>query len=316
MIRIEARPQNATLPLQIAPEDLGAAGNSAPALTRWVRSHLEEILDPLYQHGALLFRGFSFSRLSQFEEFAGAFTPQLANYIGGNSPRKKVSGNVYTSTEFSAKGVISQHNECSDMNTMPGLVFFYCGQAPTKGGQTPLSDSRNVFKKIRPEVRHRFSRHGLKYVNNLHTGFGFGRSWQEQFQTRDRRKVEAYLQENGYEYEWKPSGGLRTSVVCDAVKVHPVTGEEVWINQAEVWHLRHQDSKMQKVLFSTFDKSNLPLNVYFGDGSPIPESDLDHIREVLEAEKVLFDWVEGDVLVCDNYLTAHGREPYEGPRKV
>jgi alpha-ketoglutarate-dependent taurine dioxygenase len=31
---------------------------------------------------------------------------------------------------------------------------------------------------------------------------------------------------------------------------------------------------------------------------------------------ISFRWERGDVLLLDNYLVAHGRNPYEGPRKI
>lgn len=29
-----------------------------------------------------------------------------------------------------------------------------------------------------------------------------------------------------------------------------------------------------------------------------------------------FDWQRGDVVMLDNMLAAHARDPYEGPRKI
>ena len=40
------------------------------------------------------------------------------------------------------------------------------------------------------------------------------------------------------------------------------------------------------------------------------------IRAAYEQEMVSFPWAEGDVLMLDNMLVAHGRRPYAGPRKV
>lgn len=37
---------------------------------------------------------------------------------------------------------------------------------------------------------------------------------------------------------------------------------------------------------------------------------------MLEECKVVFPWQTGDVLMLDNMLTAHAREPFQGPRKV
>ena len=49
------------------------------------------------------------------------------------------------------------------------------------------------------------------------------------------------------------------------------------------------------------------------DGSEISLADLDIIRRAVTEEMVLFDWQRGDVLLIDNKLVAHGRQPYEPP---
>jgi len=37
---------------------------------------------------------------------------------------------------------------------------------------------------------------------------------------------------------------------------------------------------------------------------------------VMDERKIVFPWAEGDVLMLDNMLCAHAREPFAGPRKV
>jgi alpha-ketoglutarate-dependent taurine dioxygenase len=36
----------------------------------------------------------------------------------------------------------------------------------------------------------------------------------------------------------------------------------------------------------------------------------------MAAEERTFDWQKGDVLLCDNYLVMHGRQPYSGHRQI
>jgi alpha-ketoglutarate-dependent taurine dioxygenase len=36
----------------------------------------------------------------------------------------------------------------------------------------------------------------------------------------------------------------------------------------------------------------------------------------MQQEQVEFAWQDDDVLMLDNMLTAHGRAPFQGPRKV
>jgi hypothetical protein len=60
----------------------------------------------------------------------------------------------------------------------------------------------------------------------------------------------------------------------------------------------------------------LPRNVCYGDGTPIDEADLATIGEAYEACAVRFEWRAGDVVMLDNMLVAHARDPYEEPRKI
>jgi hypothetical protein len=59
-----------------------------------------------------------------------------------------------------------------------------------------------------------------------------------------------------------------------------------------------------------------PRNAYYGDGSPIEEDALEEIRKAYANEAVVFPWQKRDILVLDNMLTAHGRRPYRGARRI
>jgi hypothetical protein len=50
----------------------------------------------------------------------------------------------------------------------------------------------------------------------------------------------------------------------------------------------------------------------FGDGTPIPEKYLAKLAEITDEIRVLHKWQRGDVLVYDNIIAQHGRQPWEG----
>jgi alpha-ketoglutarate-dependent taurine dioxygenase len=76
------------------------------------------------------------------------------------------------------------------------------------------------------------------------------------------------------------------------------------------------DPDLREFLLEELGEAGLPRNAYYGDGSPIEDEVLDEIREVYRRSTVIFSWQEGDVLMLDNMLIAHGRQPYTGSRKV
>ena len=111
-------------------------------------------------------------------------------------------------------------------------------------------------------------------------------------------------------------GELRTRQTCQAVAVHPVTGDNVWFNQAHLFHISNLQAEVRESLLDIVDEEDLPRNVYYGDGSAIEDEVLAQIRAVLDECAISFPWQEGDVLMLDNMLSAHARSPFEGPRKV
>jgi len=118
------------------------------------------------------------------------------------------------------------------------------------------------------------------------------------------------------QFEWLPNDRLRTRQVCQAVASHPVTGEIVWFNQAHLFHVSRLPAEVRDAMLTIFAEEELPRNVYFGDGAAIDSADLDLISEAYEQEKVAFQWEQGDVLLLDNMLTAHARNPFTGKRQV
>lgn len=287
-----------------APLSLARAGDSLRAL---VARRLE-------QDGALLFSGFTDPGVAGFQAFAASFGHPLLSYEFGSTPRSRVAGEVYTSTEYPAHRSIPLHNEQAYTTEWPMRIWFYCAQAAAVGGETPIADSRRIYQRIDPALRRRFAERGLRYVRNY--GNGLDVDWPQVFNTDDPRQVEAFCRSKGIDLHWKDDGGLRTSQRCQAVARHPRTGDWVWFNQAHLFHVSALEPDMQEVLLETVGEDNLPRNVYYGDGTPLESSALEDIRGVLDECRICFPWRTGDVLMLDNMLCAHAREPFQGPRKV
>jgi alpha-ketoglutarate-dependent taurine dioxygenase len=292
------------------------ADTSTASLTGWVEASKSEWQPRLLRHGALLFRGFDFQEPEEFEVFAKAFSPDLLRYTGGASPRKIVRGTVYNSTEASKNLTINQHHEGAYLPKMPAMISFFCVQPATTGGRTPLTSARKVTARLPKDLIARFSEKGVLYVNRLHGGIGLGRSWQAQFETTDKAAAEAVLRDKGYEFEWRADGGLTTRVRTNAIRQHPQTGERLWIGQADHWHPSGLEPATRALMRSRMPETEFPFNSFYGDGSALDENDLELIREAIKAELTAFAWQRGDVLVCDNLLVSHGREPFEGDRRV
>ena len=303
------------LPLIVEPADLQT--DSAAGLTRFMSDHSDWMNGMLHQHGGVLFRGFSVREVEEFQLVSQGAVPHLKPYVEGQSPRTKIADNVYTSTEFPPQYRITLHNELSYANSPPTRIVFHGHIQPVDRGETPIVDCRRVYRAMDADLRDRFEQLGVKYVKNMHGGTrGLGKSWMDHFETDDRSVVETYLKENDITFEWTENGTLQTWAIRPGVQRHPVTGEMHWFNQANLWHISNLDERHRRPLLERCGIDNLPTHAYYGDGSPIEESDLDRVRQVLWDESVMFPWLQGDVLVLDNYLVAHGRNAYTGPRKI
>jgi alpha-ketoglutarate-dependent taurine dioxygenase len=314
-IRTSTLNGHGSLPLVVEP----AHGDSpcAEQLATYITSHHDWLTQALHLHGGVLFRGFTIREVEAFQQVARAVIPELLPYVEGQSPRTKVLDNVYTSTEFPAQYTITPHNELSYAKSPPPRIIFHCHIAPGEGGETPIFDFRKVYAAMDPALRSRFERAGVKYVKNMHArDRGLGKSWMQHFETNDRAVVESYLCENDIEYEWANDGTLKTWSVRPASRQHPVTGEWHWFNQANLWHVSNVDERHRAQLLERCGDDNLPTHAFYGDGQPIADDELNRVRQVMWDHAVIFPWQQGDVLVLDNYLVAHGRMPYKGPRKI
>jgi alpha-ketoglutarate-dependent taurine dioxygenase len=200
------------------------------------------------------------------------------------------------------------------MHRWPMKIWFFCVQAAEQGGETPIVDIRRVYDLLDPKIRERFIRKKLIYARNYIEGLDV--SWQSFFRTTDRSVVEDYCRKVSMDFEWKNGSSLRTRQVCPAVVKHPKTGEMVFFNQLQLHHVSCLEPTVRESLLSVFREEDLPRNVYYSDGSRIEDSVVEEIREIYQKIAVNFRWREGDVLMLNNMLTAHGRNPYTGPRKI
>ncbi|MGW1406024.1 TauD/TfdA family dioxygenase [Streptomyces sp. NPDC002403] len=303
---------SAWAPLVVTPADI-----KAEATPEGLISHLRGLGDLdvlLTREKSLVFRGFEVGT-AELESVMDLLLPNRLAYVNGNSPRTKVGQNVYTSTEYPPEYTISMHNELSYAHRWPARLLFFCERAAGSGGATPLVDGVRWLEALDPEVRERFAG-GVRYAQNLHGGHGFGKSWQDTFETGSRTEVEAILADSDANHEWTRDGGLRVSQVRPSTARHPVTGAEVWFNQADQWHAAGLGDETAAALHRIMPEKDLPQSVTFADGSPIPAQYITQVRDRGLEAAVDVDWQTGDVLLIDNMLVGHGRRPFTGPRRV
>ena len=298
------------LPLVIEP-----GRGQAEEVAAFVARAREPLLDRLRHHGALLLRGFSGAGLEPLRQVVELLGGEPMEYTDRAAHRTHLARRVYTSADYPPPHEIFLHNESTYAARWPLKLFLHCLQPARAGGCTPIADVRRVLARLRPSTRRAFAARGVLYVRNFGTGL-FGPSWQEAFQTTDRSDVDAYCRANGVEPEWLGPDRLRTRQVRPAVIRHPQTAEAVWFNHAAALHVTTLPERARRTVTRLFSEADYPSNTCYGDGTAIEPDVLDEVRAAYRAEAVRFDWRPGDLLVLDNALVAHGRDPFEGPREV
>ena len=295
------------LPLIVEPVEDGIV------LAEWNAANREWIEAKLLVHGGVLFRNFNLPSPADFERAAKAVYGELfADY--GDLPRNAAGEKIYESTPYPADQMILFHNESAHLPSWPMKISFHCVTPAKVGGCTPVFDTREVLKHIDPDVVEAFRTKGLMYVRNFSRGVD--PTWEEFFHTTDRAKVEQMCRDAGSDFEWKADGGLRVINRTKGVVKHPKTKEDMFFNQVQIHHIYCVDEDTREGLRALFDEQDLPRNVYYGDGSEIPDETMQHLGEVFEKVCVRFKWQKGDMIMCDNMLVTHARDTFEGPRQI
>lgn len=125
-------------------------------LATWATSNLEWIETQILKYGGILFRNFNIDKINGFEHFIQIISGKLIEYSYRSTPRSQVSGNIYTSTEYPAEQSIPLHNEMAYSRSWPMKIWFFCVEAASTGGETPIADSKKVFQRIDPKIKEKF----------------------------------------------------------------------------------------------------------------------------------------------------------------
>ena len=288
-----------------------AACNSDLNIATWLEAHRATVLSKLSKYGAILFRGFKVMNVESFQVFMDTWSKSQIFYVDQSSPRTLIDNKIYTSTDHPPTEIIKWHSELSYSHQWPQFVAFNCHLPAYSGGETFISDNRKLLKELPPKIVEKFVVLGILYERNLIPGLGL--SWKKVYQTDDRIEVERYCSNQKIEFEWLDENYLRLKWRRPAIVKHIVTNESVWFNHGYFFNAFNLEKHIKSLLD---DSSLVPFNTYYGNGEPIEQNVLKLIKDAYKKNTISLRWQKGDLLLLDNMLMSHGRNKFNGERKI
>ncbi|RAK77733.1 Clavaminate synthase-like protein [Aspergillus fijiensis CBS 313.89] len=321
-------PQGTVIPLALRPTLHSTSEITLDSIIATIESLQRQensLTKQLARHGTILFRDLPIRNAEDFSRFAHAFGYKPHEIIGIVVDRPLLAPNVAPANEAPKEVLIYNHNESPQVPHAPEYVFFYGHRAPKQGGESPISSSLELFNRAQREIpefidelaeKGILSRVTYKVEQQFAGGSTLRQAFGKEFQPGDdeetkRRKVEAQIARygrGGYTtWEWSKDDDGQTQLVLThrlpAIRTQPGTNLPTLFTGLTAYWKRWQVNSGAR----RNDTQQL-----FGDGTPIPDKYLAHLAKITDEIRVLHRWEKGDVLVFDNIVAQHGREPWQG----
>lgn len=284
------------------------------AVLHWVEKNKLKIEDELKTHGAILFRDMGVNDDQDFDRFIRAFDWPSFTYEESlsNAVRRNRTELVFTANEAPPDVSIFLHHEMAQTPIYPSKLFFFCELAPQSGGSTPICRSDILLDHLKKEIPNFVSAcedRGVKYSQTMPSDndleSGQGRSWGSTLSANSLEEAETKLRNLDYEWQWRGDGSL--SVITPRLPAIRILddGRKVFFNQLIAAFRGWQDAR------NVGEKS-----ICYGDNSPISNEDMEVVIRLSDLLTFDVPWQTGDIVLVDNFMTMHGRRPFEGQRRV
>ncbi|KAI0385126.1 Clavaminate synthase-like protein [Hypomontagnella monticulosa] len=315
--------ENAVIPLALRPSFTGHTVPDLDAVIESVRCLQQQgdiLTKKLAIHGSLLFRGLPIHDAHDFSRFVHAFGYKTDEIIGIVVDRPLLAPNVAPANESPKEVLIYNHNESPQVPHAPEYVFFYGHRVPDKGGESPISSSLELFHRAQQEIpefindlaeKGILSRVTYKFDKQYAGGSTLRQAFGKEIKDGDdeatkRAKIEAQIARYGRgkytTWEWIDDGIVLTHRL-PAIRTQPGSGLPTLFTGLAAYY---KNAQVNKAVGRNVTQQ------LFGDGTPIPEEYLARLAKITDEIRVLHKWQRGDVLVFDNIIAQHGREPWEG----
>lgn len=326
--------QDTVIPLALQPSTQVGAVADLDAVISTIKSLQAQdglLTKKLAVHGTLLFRGLPINSAADFSAFAHAFGYSPHEIIGIVVDRPLLAPNVAPANEAPKEVLIYNHNESPQVPHAPEYIFFYSHRAPEVGGETPISSSLELFHRAQqhiPEFISELSQKGIlsrvtykataQYEGGSTLTQAFGK---EILPTDDaptrRAKIEQQIlrYNRGKHTTWEWADADQTLTLTHhlpAIRTQPHTNLPTLFTGLAAYYRNFIAKNPDASSSAAYPKARNITTQLFGDGTPIPERYLKVLAEITDEIRVLHKWQKGDVLVYDNVIAQHGRQPWGG----
>jgi hypothetical protein len=257
-----------------------------------------DILGAVREEGAVLLRDFDVD-LERFVTFSNGFSQRFVGH-GHSKYRDAIGGGEDRTTVGALVGNdrVRLHREMAYSPLSPDIVFFYCAAPAPVGGETTILRSKRFFDGLSPARQELFLSKKLK----------FSFSW-------ELPTWKAYLGDVP-----KAEALENTRALDGVVRASFGSGEAIegdFVVSAVLPDRAGKRNLFSNALLSIQDYGpGISTKCTFEDGTEIDQALVNEVDELGERLTSLVQWNAGDVIVIDNALVAHGRRPFQGPRKL
>ena len=280
----------------------------------YLADNFEFLKSTLAKRGAVLFRGCPVDSAEDFEKMLDKAQFENAPYVGGAAPREAVTkSRILTANDSPPHEKIPFHHEMSQVPKPPKYIFFYCDIPASKGGETSIVDSNEVYNEfvsIDASFAKEVEEKGIRYVRVMpkenDKSSPIGRSWKSTFMAETREQAEEKMKEQGMNWTWLDNDDLITeTATLPAIKVYEEEQRPTFFNSMVAAYIGWEDVRNDR-----------KKAVKLGDGDSVKGDVLEKVAVAMDEKSVNFKWAKGDVLWLDNRQVMHARRPFEGERRI
>ncbi|MEM1380626.1 MAG: TauD/TfdA family dioxygenase [Pseudomonadota bacterium] len=278
----------------------------------FVKSNRDEVKAMMKEAGAVKFKGFKVK-----EDATAKILEKLGIKLGEDvfwsTPRQRVKGKVFTATEFDKTREIMLHCEAAYAKSYPRILCFHAVKAAEVKGGTTFADLDAVSADL-GDIVDQFAQRGVRYVRCYRDMIDIPLS--KAFGTDDKDEAKKRAEAKGMEVDFTADGAMRSAHTVRGALPDSAAGKPVHFNQAHMFHPSRLAEKDREALTKLFGEDGLPRQSQWGDGEPIPDDVINRIVDTLAAHTQVIAWEDSDVVLIDNLRFMHGRQTYDGTRRV